>query len=105
MWPPGKIIRVRTLHVSSKNSPGFTKTWNECVKTDMKAWVVQPVAASICGVRQAQAAGGVCVRTKAWGSKAYINLDREMQNSYVRNSRLERALPSGSVPKNQAQPV
>ena len=58
MWPPDKIIRVRTLHVSSKNSPGFTKTWNECVKTDMKAWVVQPVAASICGVRQAQAAGG-----------------------------------------------
>ena len=78
MRSSGEINRVRTRHVSGKKGPGRPKkTWEECVKTDLKAW----------------------------GLTAEMTQDRAMWKSSVRNGLLERTPPSGSAPQSLAQPV
>ena len=78
MRSSGEINRVRTRHVSGKKGPGRPKkTWEECVKTDLKAW----------------------------GLTAEMTQDRATWKSSVRNGLLDRTPPSGSAPQSLAQPV
>ena len=72
----GEINRVRSRPVPGRKGPGRPKTWEECVKQDLK----------VCGLSEA-------------GTQ-----DRLLWRSSVKNSRQEPTPSNGSLPQSMAAP-